>query len=465
MSNPNQPTQPNGLVVRRTFLEYVEGGEHSEGSEGGTRSRSDPAIPSFAAHRRNNTMSSEDSGINMTDSESDSEVGGEADGEASSRRQSRRSSHHSLADLPIPETSEFSHLEDVHFAEEAHTELEDFGCVSSSGSSTTRLLVKNTFLEVVDDDEGSGASQHRRHTTGPLLRDARRDSMNAAGRGPISSIEGQLLERMLAQSDMRSQLSPARARPKKGATKGGKSGGSAASTSFGVGEEAAVLSERDPINPRFPAWTSASQTEASQAEMLMGSPMEAGVSSLEGPSSLSSGELTSGGISASAEEGVAPKADGPRTTVMLRNLPVSFSRDMLLSVLDREGFSARYDFVYLPIDFGSRSGFGYAFINLVDPDAAADFRVHFQGFTNWGIESSKVADITWSSTHQGLEEHVSRYRNSPVMHETMPDECKPIVLDKGVRIDFPPPTKIVRAPRIRPSKHRGARSGKPAEDS
>ncbi|CAK0891106.1 unnamed protein product [Prorocentrum cordatum] len=30
------------------------------------------------------------------------------------------------------------------------------------------------------------------------------------------------------------------------------------------------------------------------------------------------------------------------------------------------------------------------------------------------------------------------------MHETMVDECKPIVLEGGVRVDFPPPTKTVQ---------------------
>jgi len=157
------------------------------------------------------------------------------------------------------------------------------------------------------------------------------------------------------------------------------------------------------------------------------------------------------------DDGEPDPSLGPRTTVMLRNLPVSYTRDMLLQLLDSEGFFAQYDFVYLPIDFGTRSGFGYAFINLVDFDCAKSFWDHFHGFTAWSVPSTMVAEVTWSTTHQGMEQHVSRYRNSPVMHQTMPDECKPIVLQQGRRVDFPPPTKSLRPPRIRPAKTRTGR--------
>jgi len=144
---------------------------------------------------------------------------------------------------------------------------------------------------------------------------------------------------------------------------------------------------------------------------------------------------------------------------MLRNLPKKYSRSMLLETLNTEGFAGQYDFVYLPIDFGSKCGFGYAFINLVDPDWADAFWDHFQGFDRWSVPSDMVpAEVTWSSTHQGLEQHVDRYRNSPVMHESMPDECKPIILVDGCRAPFPPPTKVIRPPRIRPSKNRNSRN-------
>lgn len=143
-------------------------------------------------------------------------------------------------------------------------------------------------------------------------------------------------------------------------------------------------------------------------------------------------------------------ADGKkRTTVMLRNMPNNYSRTMLLELLDTEGFAGQYDFLYLPMDFQSRASLGYAFINFTSSDSAESFWRVFDGYSNWAIPSRKMSGVSWSGPHQGLEAHVERYRNSPVMAESTPDEYKPILFDSGVRIPFPAPTRRIRAPRVR----------------
>lgn len=144
---------------------------------------------------------------------------------------------------------------------------------------------------------------------------------------------------------------------------------------------------------------------------------------------------------------------GSRMTVMLRNLPNNYSRSMLLELLDSEGFAGRYDFVYLPMDFKSRASLGYAFVNLVSACEANPFWKHFDGFSRWVLPSQKVCSVNWSSPYQGLEAHVERYRNSPVMHDAVPDEYKPMLFRNGVRIAFPPPTRKLRAPRSRPGRN------------
>jgi len=144
-----------------------------------------------------------------------------------------------------------------------------------------------------------------------------------------------------------------------------------------------------------------------------------------------------------------PTSGKPRTTVMLRNMPNNYSRAMLLDLLDSEGFAGQYDFLYLPMDFHSRASLGYAFINFVSCAAAAGFWKIFDGYSKWVIPSRKVSGVSWSGPHQGLEAHVERYRNSPVMSSAVPDEYKPVLFLEGVRTPFPPPTRRIRAPRFR----------------
>jgi len=141
-----------------------------------------------------------------------------------------------------------------------------------------------------------------------------------------------------------------------------------------------------------------------------------------------------------------------RTTIMMRNIPNVYSSSMLVELLESSGFHCRFDFAYLPIDFRTGVNLGYAFVNLVNNNDAQQFIDFFHGFREWACESLKVCEVSWAHPHQGLEDHVERYRNSPVMHETMPDGYKPRLYNNGERIVFPEPTKRIRAPRVRPQR-------------
>lgn len=134
---------------------------------------------------------------------------------------------------------------------------------------------------------------------------------------------------------------------------------------------------------------------------------------------------------------------------MLRNLPNSYSRQLLADLLDSHGLNGCYNLVYLPIDFSTRAGFGYAFVNFVSQESAELCMAKLNGFRAWNISSDKTLDAAWSTAHQGFETHVERYRNSPVMHESVDDELKPAIFLNGKRVSFPPPTKKIKAPRQR----------------
>lgn len=150
-----------------------------------------------------------------------------------------------------------------------------------------------------------------------------------------------------------------------------------------------------------------------------------------------------------------PTPEAPKqalTTVMVRNIPKEYTREMLMALMNDEGFHCKYDFIYMPIDFTTSDANGYAFVNLITTEEAQRFQDYFQGFTRWGVAVDKTCDVQWSNVLQGLAAHVNRYRSSPLMHEDTPDQCRPAVFSEGVRAPFPPPLKTIRAPRVRRSK-------------
>jgi len=156
------------------------------------------------------------------------------------------------------------------------------------------------------------------------------------------------------------------------------------------------------------------------------------------------------------EQDVSPaRSDsGAQTTMMMRNIPCTWTRDRLLALLDAKGFSEKYDFVYLPIDFESAQNLGYAFVNLAQDTHVARFREVFNGYGGWRSPSCrKVCHVCFGETH-GLEGNVDRYRNSAVMAPSVPDGYKPAIFCNGARQTFPPPTQEIREPR---PKFRGAR--------
>jgi len=123
---------------------------------------------------------------------------------------------------------------------------------------------------------------------------------------------------------------------------------------------------------------------------------------------------------------------------MLRNLPRSFTRDELVRKLNMMGFEGLYDFVYLPVDFKSRQGKCYGFVNLVSGEHAERLIGNFHGFGHWSRATSRFRRCTASLSHtQGLEANVERYRNSPVMADGVPESFKPAIFAGAQQIPFP----------------------------
>ena len=134
-----------------------------------------------------------------------------------------------------------------------------------------------------------------------------------------------------------------------------------------------------------------------------------------------------------------PTCTDKRTTVMLRHIPDNYTREMLIKTIDSQKFKGTYDYVYMPIDFSTNCGQGYAFVNFVDSEAARAFWNAFNGFNKWTIPTSKIGCVAWS-TLQGLESQINWLQKSSIMRRRLPDEWKPIFFENGDPIEF----KVIR---------------------
>ncbi|CAK8576618.1 unnamed protein product [Lathyrus sativus] len=117
---------------------------------------------------------------------------------------------------------------------------------------------------------------------------------------------------------------------------------------------------------------------------------------------------------------VPVRPDGDETTVMIKNIPSKYTRDMIVKFLenhcmvenakDRENGEENtysFDFVYLPIDFRTGLNKGYAFVNFTEASAAWRF-VQTASNQKWELFlSHKIRDVV-AARLQGkdkLEKH------------------------------------------------------------
>lgn len=103
------------------------------------------------------------------------------------------------------------------------------------------------------------------------------------------------------------------------------------------------------------------------------------------------------------------------TTLMIRNLPNRYTQRELIGELEDLGFAGAFDFLYIPLDKGTMSNVGYAFVNFVDSSWASKCMVTFQNyrFKRHRKISGKIAAV--SPAHiQGLEANLAHYEHAAV---------------------------------------------------
>merc|ERR1719506_1681072 len=107
------------------------------------------------------------------------------------------------------------------------------------------------------------------------------------------------------------------------------------------------------------------------------------------------------------------------TTIMLRNIPNRYTREMLVARLD-DGYKGQYDFVYLPIDFNSKCNVGYAFVNFRAPAVAQRFFAEFNGAKCKnvlpGFSSQKICEVSYARV-QGRDQNMENLRDEKFMEK------------------------------------------------
>jgi hypothetical protein len=133
---------------------------------------------------------------------------------------------------------------------------------------------------------------------------------------------------------------------------------------------------------------------------------------------------------------------------MVRNVPNGLCQLDFVKQLKQRGYNGLFDFVYLPMNLRANGSFGYGFVNFMSPSVACHFTRQLDALEH----DEKEWRAVWS-TCQGMTANVERYRNSPLMHNSVPADCKPALYDeRGIQVQFPAPTKTIPKPRIHHTK-------------
>merc|ERR1719199_1290876 len=134
-----------------------------------------------------------------------------------------------------------------------------------------------------------------------------------------------------------------------------------------------------------------------------------------------------------------PEDDG--VTLMLKNIPNKYNRQMLVELLMRR-YRGKINFLYMPIDFKTGCNCGYSFLNFRSEELASQFLKEFHDVHTVkclpGYNSNKVAQVTRAAV-QGLKSNMDRLKKSPLLVEWRKnDDWQPLLFnEEGVEVAFP----------------------------
>jgi len=110
------------------------------------------------------------------------------------------------------------------------------------------------------------------------------------------------------------------------------------------------------------------------------------------------------------------------TTLMVRNIPVMYTQEMLMLEWPNHG----YDFLYLPRSCAGQTNLSYAFLNFRSEELAMAFRAVWQKKRLAHFRARKSLNISFADI-QGLKAHLQQLKKKRVRRIEM-RQCQPYIL-------------------------------------
>jgi len=114
------------------------------------------------------------------------------------------------------------------------------------------------------------------------------------------------------------------------------------------------------------------------------------------------------------------------TTLMIRNLPHDLTQMDLIAELDENGFEQAYDFLYMPSNFCSGRGKGYAFINFTQQAAARQFVAEWHKGVRFGAGRDRGGLSISAAAVQGREANIKKW-DVPRMRRVKNPNFRPLI--------------------------------------
>lgn len=112
-----------------------------------------------------------------------------------------------------------------------------------------------------------------------------------------------------------------------------------------------------------------------------------------------------------------------KTTLMVRNIPVMYTQDMLMLEWPNNGC---YNFLYLPRSCAGQTNLSYAFINFCSEEHAMAFRLTWQKRRLAHFRARKSLNISLADI-QGLKAHLQQLKKKRVRRIEM-RQCQPFIM-------------------------------------